>query len=366
MAKKGVYGMFLSFVVPVYNAAQYLPECLDSLLAQDISDYEIICVNDGSRDASPEILRQYAAEHGNIRVINKENGGVVSARNAGLSSAQGDYIWFVDADDFLLPNILGFLKGKAAETACDRLIVGGYQFTDRLTDEEIALSRQMKLPINSQWYDSVVWRSLLRREFLLENGLNFRYPELTHGEDGLYMYEVGLCAPKSVEIKLALYCYREHSGSAETTVSLENYHKKIRSYIRISEILLGYYRGGRQDPTTADKLMVFLWFTLYVTASLPRKDAAAVLRQLRQKGLYPFHRPPQCTLTHAYMTRQTGCVGTFLDWLCRHPAHPLGLLPDVAPAAPRAVEASLSRPGEKRLAYQNHTFSGCNFPADGV
>ena len=76
MAKKGVYGMFLSFVVPVYNAAQYLPECLDSLLAQDISDYEIICVNDGSRDASPEILGQYAAEHGNIRVINKENGGV--------------------------------------------------------------------------------------------------------------------------------------------------------------------------------------------------------------------------------------------------------------------------------------------------
>lgn len=224
----------------------------------------------------------------------------------------------MDADDFLLPNILGLLQDKATETACDRLIVGGYQFTDRLTDEEIALSRQRKLPINSQWYDSVVWRSLLRREFLLENGLNFRYPELTHGEDGLYMYEVGLCAPKSVEIKLALYCYREHSGSAETTVSLENYHKKIRSYIRISEILLGYYRDGRQDPTTADKLMVFLWFTLYVTASLPRKDAAAVLRQLRQKGLYPFHRPPQCTLTHAYMTRQTGCVGTFLDWLCRH------------------------------------------------
>lgn len=138
------------------------------------------------------------------------------------------------------------------------------------------------------------------------------------------MYEAGLCAPKSVEIKLALYCYREHSGSAETTVSLENYHKKIRSYIRISEILLGYYRDGRQDPTTADKLMVFLWFTLYVTASLPRKDAAAVLRQLRQKGLYPFHRPPQCTLTHAYMTRQTGCVGTFLDWLCRHLHTPWG------------------------------------------
>lgn len=243
--------MFLSFVVPVYNAAQYLPECLNSLLAQDISDYEIICVNDGSMDTSPEILRQYAAQHGNIRVIDKENGGVVSARNAGLSAAQGDYIWFVDADDFLLPNILGSLRDKTAETACDRLIVGGYQFTDCLTDEEVALSRQRKLPINSPWYDSVVWRSLLRREFLLKNGLN-------------------------------------------------------------------YYRSGKQDSTTADKLMVFLWFALYEAAALPRKDAAAVLRQLRQKGLYPFHRPHQCTLTHAYMTRQTGWIGTILDWLCRH------------------------------------------------
>ena len=310
--------MFLSFVVPVYNAAQYLPECLDSLLAQDISDYEIICVNDGSTDTSPEILGQYAAQHGNIRVINKENGGVVSARNAGLSAAQGDYIWFVDADDFLLPNILSFLKDKAEETACDRLIVGGYQFTDRLTDEEIALSRQRKLPINSPWYDSVVWRSLLGRDFLLKNGLNFRYPELTHGEDGLFMYEVGLYAPKSAEIKLALYCYREHSGSAETVISAENRRRKIRSYVRISEILLSYYRSGKQDSTTADKLMVFLWFALYETAALPRKDAAAVLRQLRQKGLYPFHRPPQCTLSHAYMTRQNGWVGAILDWLCRH------------------------------------------------
>ena len=310
--------MFLSFVVPVYNAAQYLPECLDSLLAQDISDYEIICVNDGSRDASSEILGQYAAQHGNIRVINQENGGVVSARNAGLAAAQGDYIWFVDADDFLLPNILGSLRDKAAETVCDRLIVGGYQFTDRLTDEEIALSQQMKLPINSPWYDSVVWRSLLGRDFLLKNGLNFRYPELTHGEDGLFMYEVGLYAPKSAEIQLALYCYREHSGSAETVVSAENRRKKVRSYVRIAEILLNYYRSGKQDSTTADKLMTFLWFALYEAAALPRKDAASVLRQLRQKGLYPFHCPPQCTLTHAYMTRQNGLVGAILDWLCRH------------------------------------------------
>lgn len=310
--------MFLSFVVPVYNAEKYLPECLDSLLAQDISDYEIVCVNDGSRDTSPEILRQYASKYGNIRILDKENGGVTTARNAGLESARGDYIWFVDADDFLLPNILGMLQDKAAETACDRLIVGGYQFTDRLTEAEIALSRQRKLPINVPWYDSVVWRSLLHREFLQQHKLFFRYPELTHGEDGLFMYEVGLCAPKSVEISQALYCYREHSGSAETTVSPENRRKKLRSYLRITEILREYYRSGRQDPTTADKLMVFLWFSLYEAAKLPGNEAAAVLRRLRQAGLFPYRRPPQCTQTRAYMTQRSDWIGDMLDWICRH------------------------------------------------
>lgn len=98
-------------------------------------------------DTSPEILRQYAAQHGNIRVIDKENGGVVlGTQRPACRLRRADYIWFVDADDFLLPNILGSLRDKTVETACDRLIVGGYQFTDCLTDEEIALSPQRKLP----------------------------------------------------------------------------------------------------------------------------------------------------------------------------------------------------------------------------
>lgn len=310
--------MFLSIIVPVYNAQQYLPECLDSLLAQDISDYEIICVNDGSRDGSPEILRQYANRFPNVRVLSQENSGVAAARNTGLTSALGDYIWFVDADDFVMPNILGALRSTAESAGCDRLIIGGYQFEDYLTGDEIALSQQKKLPINVPWYDSVVWRSLLRRAFLLENDLSFRYPELTHGEDGLFMYEAGLCSPKNVEIDQALYFYRVHSGSAETAVSPENRRKKLRSYLLITKTLLDYYRGGQRNAVTANKLMSFLWFTLYETSRLSGKEAAAVLRRLRQNGLFPFRRPPQCTMTRAYITGQGGRMGNLLDWLCRH------------------------------------------------
>ena len=167
-------------------------------------------------DAQVDELRNIMWEMNAVSSSTRTESHEVEVTEVDEDGNETTHIWFVDADDFLLPNILGSLRDKTVETACDRLIVGGYQFTDCLTDEEIALSRQRKLPINSPWYDSVVWRSLLRREFLLKNGLNFRYPELTHGEDGLFMYEVGLCAPKSAEIKLALYCYREHSGSAET------------------------------------------------------------------------------------------------------------------------------------------------------
>ena len=91
--------MFLSFIVPVYNTEQYLLECLDSLLLQDLplTDYEIICIDDGSTDHSADILRKYCeAKRTNIKVITQQNAGVSASRNQGLNNAKGDYVWFVD------------------------------------------------------------------------------------------------------------------------------------------------------------------------------------------------------------------------------------------------------------------------------
>lgn len=292
-----------------------LEDCLQSLLEQDIpgEDYEVICINDGSKDNSLSILRKFEAKHANVVVIDKENGGVTTACNTRLDAARGEYIWFMDADDFLKANILGALRRKAMETNCDRLIVGGYLFVDALSEEGLELSRQKKLPINAPWYDAVVWRCLLRRSFLQEHGLCFRYPDLTHGEDGLFMYEVTLFSPKSIEIEEALYFYREHSGSAETTVGLENQRKKLQSYIRITEILRGYYQSGRTDIGTANKLMSFLWFSLYEIAKFPAKEARTALSELSQAGLFPFQRPAQCTLSRSYMTDRTDWLGKIFD-----------------------------------------------------
>ena len=98
----------LSIIIPVYNTEEYLPRCLNSCLEQDLlaNEYEIIAINDGSSDNSLQILNAYALKYPNIRVINQENRGLGATRNRGLNLAIGEYIWFVDSDDWVLENCL--------------------------------------------------------------------------------------------------------------------------------------------------------------------------------------------------------------------------------------------------------------------
>lgn len=308
--------VFLSLIIPVYNAERYIAQCLDSLLNQDLlaQDYEIVCVNDGSKDNSLSVLEKYAAAHTNIRIVNKENGGVTTARNAGLEAATGDFIWFIDADDLVKENILGQLKAMVPDTGCDRIVFGAYEFTDRLTEEELELSRSCRLVTNTSWYDAVVWRSLLRKEFLQKHDLNFRYPELTHGEDGLFMYEVTLDDPVTVSTEEVLYFYRIHSGSAETVVSKENLLKKIRSHVRITQILQEYF-CAMENPGdgAANKLMSFLWTSLYGISQLPRKEAKQVIKELHKCGLFPYRRPAQCDMETSYMADTSSPIGWIFD-----------------------------------------------------
>lgn len=313
-------GLFLSFVIPVYNGEAYLSQCLDSLLRQDIprEEYEILCINDGSTDGTGEILERYRQTYPSIRVIHQENSGVATARNVGISQAVGAYIWFVDADDLIRKDILGTLRAIAQRTKCQRIVLGGYAFTDVLSPEERERACQGSLPSNVPWEDSVVWRSLFRREFLSAQGLSFRYPELTHGEDGLFMYEVSMARPTTQELPDTVYFYRLHSGSADTSDTPASHRRKLTSYLRITQILHEFYHSGRRDPETANRLMTFLWFTLYEAAQLPRKEDRPVLEELKRLGLYPGKPLPECTMTRTYLFSLGGIPGRILDDLSLH------------------------------------------------
>ena len=115
--------MKLSIIVPIYNVEKYLLKCVDSLFVQDLqsSEYEIILVDDGSPDRCPDICDQYAAKYDNIRVIHRKNGGLSAARNTGLKVAQGQYVMFVDSDDYVEPNVLGGLMKQVDREDLDVL-----------------------------------------------------------------------------------------------------------------------------------------------------------------------------------------------------------------------------------------------------
>lgn len=305
--------MFLSFIVPVFNTERYLPQCLNSLLAQDIADYEILCVDDGSTDGSAAILDDYARSHPNLVVIHQPNSGVATARNTGLAAARGQYIWFVDSDDLIRENVLSPLARTLEETDCDLLEIGGYQFVEDLSDEEKAMGKA--LPDNVPGPGSVVWRSVIRREFLLRHNLCFRHPELTHGEDGQFMYELSMEKPRTASLDEPLYFYRLRAGSAETAASAHSRLRRLQSHVAVAKIMGAFYADGRTDAATAHRLMATLWSALYDAAGFPGKQARPFLAELHSAGLFPMRHPPRTRHSRSYMTDREDFIGKAFDWL---------------------------------------------------
>ncbi len=112
----------ISVVIPVYNGEAYIKQCLDSLLSEENGELEVIAVNDGSRDRSSEILHQYAESHPRLRVIDKENGGASQARKTGVDLARGEYVGFVDVDDYVAPDWYRQMEEKAKTTGADIVV----------------------------------------------------------------------------------------------------------------------------------------------------------------------------------------------------------------------------------------------------
>ena len=118
----------VSVIVPVYNVEQYLSDCLESICRQTLKGIEIIVVNDGSTDNSLSIIKSFQQKYSNIKLINKKNGGLSSARNAGIDMAVGEYLFFVDSDDFITPDYVATLYGLCEKYNCKLAIADWYIF----------------------------------------------------------------------------------------------------------------------------------------------------------------------------------------------------------------------------------------------
>lgn len=315
--------MLISFIVPVYNTELYLEECLDSLLNQDISydEYEIICINDGSKDSSLDILNKYALTHSNIYVIDQQNSGVSVARNVGLEHANGDYVWFIDSDDLIKKNCLNDLKTIISTGEYDRIIINSKAF--KITDDLLT----QKTSLNESWKNSVVWRSIFKKKFLNDNKLRY-YPGLVYGEDALYLFECLRCTPKTLETNLLIYYHRIVAGSASNNNTQSFSQKRTQSTLTEAKIVQQYYErnDGIYPTETANRLMTYLWGGLYGLTKIPRNQYKPFLKDLNKCGLYPYKTPSECTVTKSYQHSRTDFIGKIFDYVYTHLHRPWGFL----------------------------------------
>ena len=204
----------ISVIVPVYNVEGYLPQCVDSILSQDYGDLEIILIDDGSTDGSGEICDRYAALDNRVRVIHQKNGGAAAAKNAGLRLAAGEYLAFVDSDDYLEPGAYGFLMKTLLETGADA-VQGSFREIYRNRAEEQRISEETLegfdylLRFPKDFSCALLWNKLYRRA--LFDGVFF---EEGHKIDDEYFTYQGFLQPrKVVRADRIVYNYRKRASS---------------------------------------------------------------------------------------------------------------------------------------------------------
>lgn len=234
--------MFLSIVIPVHNGEKYVEECLISCFLQDetLDEYEVICVSDGSTDNTNNILKRLKNRYDNLRVFYQEKGGVSSARNFGINQARGDYIWFVDADDFIENNVIKGIKQIVDKNHPDRIKVLSYCFHKTLSKCELTLKNRSVIKSNYPYKNTQITRTIMKKEYIKRHSILF-YESLTYGEDAIFNYETRLYLPEDYLYERVCYFYRIHDDST-TAVNSEIKRKKyIDSCKTAINIVTQYY-----------------------------------------------------------------------------------------------------------------------------
>lgn len=254
----------ISVIIPVYNVEKYLAECVDSVLGQTYKDYEIILVDDGSTDTSGRMCDVYALKDPRIRVIHQANGGLSAARNTGLRAARGEYVYFLDSDDYIEDCTLEHLAALAEQEKADVVFFDGYVFFDECEEDDTVSKyirknpyapkngRQMLLELlNNDEYRTAVQFMLFRTSYLLENGLRF-LPGIIH-EDELFTFLVYNSDGRVCHCHEQLYARRIRPASIMTSAgALRRYDSMLRIYYGLSEM----YRSGKAAGEAATLYMI--------------------------------------------------------------------------------------------------------------
>ncbi len=312
--------MRLSVIIPVYNAGRYIGKCLESLYRQGLveTDFEVILVDDGSQDDSLMRMKNFAALHSNIQVISQKNQGVSAARNNGLKRAEGTYVYFMDADDYLVDAALGQLlivaetnqlevvRGELIEVDSeDRFLRASLRFEQRKVFANQLLD-------GFAFYENVFqgafycWLLLFERSFLEQTTVIFN-ERIAFLEDEDFITRLIVFAKKTMYVPVVFYAYRQHPASAVATMN----QKKLQDIVLVLENLKKYTEQKKGEQRFRKKVKAEMSEVFYILlvclispAFYPRRKI--FLDQVRSLKIRPM------TLTGNWKKKERLCLFNLL------------------------------------------------------
>ena len=213
-------GIAVSIIIPVYNGELYLRQCLDSVVSQTFSSYEIIIINDGSTDNTQSIIEEYAAKHSSIRCYTQGNAGIQKTRTRGIQLARGDYVAWVDSDDFVEPNMIEKLYQTAIATGSD-VVICDYEFYPEKSKNKEKWYKTYTGIVDWRFIErnTQQWNKLIARELLVETNMDYWFSYCGEGA-----YALALIKAKHImTIPDKLYHYRVGHSSISTTTKPDWY-----------------------------------------------------------------------------------------------------------------------------------------------
>lgn len=258
----------VSIVVPIYNAENYLRRCVDSILNQEYTDFELLLVNDGSTDASGDICEEYGDRDPRVIVIQKENTGVSDSRNRALDRARGKYLQFLDSDDWITPDATRLFVRAAEEYGCDMVISDFYRVVgERLStkgdiEEEGVLTREefaahmMENP--ADFYYGVLWNKLYRRDIVEEHNLRMD-TDINWCEDFMFNLEYIRYAKVFYALHAPIYYYVKRKGSLASQGI--NISKTVKMKLNVFEYYNNFYKHVlEEEDYEKNRLQVYRFF----------------------------------------------------------------------------------------------------------
>ena len=276
----------ISVIVPVYNVAQYLEECLDSIINQKFWQLQIICVNDGSTDNSLEILKKYRKKDKRIKIINQHNQGLSAARNVGLKHVKGEYVMFVDSDDKMTGEAFSELYDYMNETMADFCIFGcnvwkNDKYIKLKKCQDFYQQKQNEVFSYKDIYDKIftkwnVWLKIFRTSFLKENNLLFPVGKIY--EDVIFHIKTMLKASIICLYNEVFYCYRDDNPS-----SIMNTSKSSRKSLHIVDAIDMGYDFIDKEKKINELLSYFCAFVVSETTGYLKTTPPDIKKLLAQK-----------------------------------------------------------------------------------